>query len=142
MTKLFWGNHMRINFFNIITKLMLALILTISFSSLASAESDFYKTGIRMGTTTCSDSALECENLSSQQKEIMAIANACTKSDFMINESVMSDFRLSGEFENCVLSDRGVKDSRGVNNYAVCCVKKAANSENCTMYLGWVFSLV
>ncbi|NDE89687.1 MAG: hypothetical protein EB059_00890 [Alphaproteobacteria bacterium] len=116
-----------------IQHILIALLLMIGFSGIGHADSDFTKSAIRMGTTTCSDSNFECNNLLSQQKEITSTANECVKNDFLINDAAMTDFKMSGEFENCVLSAQAVKDSRGTNNYAVCCIKKSPSSDMCRM---------
>jgi hypothetical protein len=114
-----------------IKRLILALMLVFSFSGVAMADSDFYKSAIQMGTSYCPDTSFDCSNLAQSRTEIIAAANECAASRLDITEKVMSNFSTSGEFENCVLSDRSVKDRRGVNNWAICCVKK--NGDTCEM---------
>jgi hypothetical protein len=114
-----------------IKRLILALMLVLSFSGDAMADSDFYKSAIQMGTSYCPDTSFDCDNLGQSRAEIIAAANECAASRLDIAEKVMTNFSTSGEFENCVLSDHSVKDRRGVNNWAICCVKK--NGEACVM---------
>ncbi len=112
-------------------QMLLAFILLFSFSTNAYADADFVKSAIQMGTSFCPDASFDCDNLSSQQREIIAAANECAENRLDFSEKVMSDFNSSGQYENCVISDRPFKDRRGINNWAVCCIKK--NSDKCEM---------
>ena len=121
-----------------IKQIILAIILLLSFSASAFAGSDFYKSAIQMGTTYCPGASFSCENLSASQSEIVAAANECVKNRLDITDKVMSSFTSSGEHENCVLSDRAFSDRRGVNNWAICCIKKNSDDAcelTCTRYI-------
>ncbi|MDX1922136.1 MAG: hypothetical protein SFW65_03275 [Alphaproteobacteria bacterium] len=115
------------------THLFLALALIIGLSNVAKADGDFTKSAIQMGTSYCTEASFDCDQLKSSQSEIVAAANACVAQRFNISENVMSNFRMSGEYENCVLSDRAVKNQSGFNVWAVCCVKKAGDEGKCEM---------
>lgn len=118
--------------------LLLAFVFLLGFSGIASADSDFYKSGIQMGTSYCPNASFDCENLNQSRAEIIAAAQECASSRLDITDKVMTNFSSSGEYENCVLSDRPSKDNRGVNNYAICCVKKSGGDKcemTCTRYI-------
>ncbi len=116
-----------------IKKLLLAIVLLLGFSTSAHAEADFVKSAIQMGTSFCPNVSFECDNLSSQQKDILVAANECVASRFNMTDRVMSEFSSSGEYENCAISGSPFKNNKGVNVYAICCVKKDSSDGNCSM---------
>lgn len=115
------------------THLLLAFALLLGLSGVAKADSEFTKSAIQMGTSYCTDVSFDCEQLKTIQPEIIAAANQCIAQRFAINENVMSNFRMSGEYENCVLSERPVKNQSSFNVWAICCVKKAGDENKCEM---------
>lgn len=114
-------------------RIILAITLMFAFSHSASADADFMRSAIQMGTTFCPNVNFDCGNLLSQRQEIVAAANNCIAERMMIPDKIMNDFRSSGEYENCVLPDQPSKNSSGVSVWAVCCVKKDSSSDTCTM---------
>lgn len=114
-------------------KILIAVALLFAFTHNASAEADFMRSAIQMGTTFCPGATFDCGNLLSQRQDIVAAANACIADRMMIPDKIMSDFRSSGEYENCVLADQPSKNSSGTSVWAVCCVKKDSGGEACTM---------
>jgi hypothetical protein len=114
-----------------IKQMLLALIMLFTFSSAAMADADFTKSAIQMGTSFCPNASFDCDNLSQSRAEIIAAANECAETRLDFTEKVMSDFSSSGQYENCAIADHPFKDHRGVNNWAICCVKK--NGDKCEM---------
>lgn len=118
-------------------QILIAVMMLISLIGTAHAD-DFYKSAIQMGTSYCPNTSFDCDNLSQSRNEIVEAANECVSNRLDITEKVMSSFSSSGEHENCVLSDRAFRDNRGVNNWAICCVKKSGNDKcemSCTRYI-------
>src|SRR6185436_9010051 len=87
----------------------------------------FYQSGIRMGTSYCAGFRFNCDTLSMEQSSIVDAANSCIGSRFGIENKIMASYADSGEFENCVLPSSPSVNSRGLREWAVCCVKR--NSE-------------
>ncbi|HVY13091.1 MAG TPA: hypothetical protein VHB73_05965 [Alphaproteobacteria bacterium] len=98
----------------------------------------FYSSGIRMGTSYCTNFSMDCDHIAAEKSAIIDAANECISTRFGIEKRIMSSFGGTGEFENCVLPQGPNTNIRGTQEWAVCCVKKSdsgACEMSCTRYI-------
>lgn len=119
-------------------KAFLALLFAALMLGISPAHAMLDRSGIEMGTIQCpTQEEINCDNPMMDSNKIIAVSNQCI-GYIGINESIMSDFHQSGEFEGCVTASRPSKTSSGFNNWAVCCVKPDNNNKCgvfCTRYI-------
>jgi hypothetical protein len=94
---------------------------------------NFYNGGIRMGTSYCRNANFDCNSIGLQQSEIVTAANQCIRERFQIEKEIMGSWSDVGEFENCVLPVEPSTNDRGLQEWAVCCVKKG-DGDMCNLY--------
>lgn len=114
----------------------LLLLLIPVFAPQQALADDFYKTGMRMGTAYCPNTEIDCSDVTGRTSDLVQNANTCIASQLGIPEPIMSDFKSSGEMENCIVPSQPFANARGFNVWAVCCVKKNGDACNleCTRY--------
>lgn len=108
-----------------------AFVLALTIAGPTYAQ-DFLKSGIKMGTIGCPESDYICNDISSIQNEVIAKSNECIKNIFGIDEAIMTNFSMSGEYENCVMPGKPHKNEADRQVWAVCCLKKI-EGETCNL---------
>jgi hypothetical protein len=100
----------------------------------ASAGGDFYKNGLQMGTALCGNpGSYSCDNVALNSDALIQAANQCAATYQSINEKIMTEFRNSGEYENCILPSKMYTDVNGINSWAICCVRRMESGQECSL---------
>jgi len=103
-------------------------------SAAPQASGEFYKNGIQMSTTLCDNSGkYSCSSVTSDSEAIIDASNKCVTTYHGINERIMSEFKTSGEYENCVLPSKMYTDANGTNVWSICCIRRMQPGEECSL---------
>jgi len=98
------------------------------------ASGEFYKNGIQMSTTLCDNAGkYSCSTVGSDSSTVIDAANTCITTYHGINDRIMSEFKTSGEYENCVLPSKMYTDANGTNVWSICCIRRMQPGEDCSL---------
>ncbi|QQR69830.1 MAG: hypothetical protein IPI58_04075 [Alphaproteobacteria bacterium] len=102
-------------------------------------EAPFNESPILMMNGACKQK-VTCSNLSRQSRQIISSANECMRERFRAKKNMLSEFRSSGDFENCAVPGGGdyVLNQQKLASWGVCCVKQQGDA--CQLICGLYMS--